>query len=306
VACLPFAVPIASLSQHVAAAPATQSAATSYGGGKRGLTHPVHGQDIATGEERCAAEQELERRVLAAGETLATPAAAAMPEVCALMEELQDLAVRFAHADEMLAQALAEAPAERSDAALWHKRALGTLRWSREELRGRQRAALLRLVDLAERAEGKAKEAATSPPCSAPPCHAMRHAVSEEAPLAPPPGLELPFKSSMTKDLEALRLHNPECVLKVRKIKQLGWDSSSLLRSHGEQFGDVLEVYATPSVMKPNPKRPGGRVRPAAVGFIVMADADGLAAVLAGGREQLVSGVTVEVSAFNPFLDSDE
>merc|ERR1719450_490986 len=127
-ACLPFAVPIASLSQPVPPAP-----------------------DIAAGEERCAAEQELERRVLAAGERLATPAAAAMPEVCSLMEELQDLAMRVAQADEMLARALAEAPAECSDAALWHKRALDTLRWSREELRGRQRAALLRLVDLAER-----------------------------------------------------------------------------------------------------------------------------------------------------------
>merc|ERR1719301_88744 len=101
------------------------------------------------------------------------------------MKELQDLAVRFAQADEMLARALAEAPAECSDAALWHKRALDTLRWSREELRGRQRAALLRLVDLAERAEGKAEEAAP-PPRPASPGHEKTQEVSD-APLAPPP-----------------------------------------------------------------------------------------------------------------------
>merc|ERR1719409_2654191 len=120
--------------------------------------------------------------------------------------------MRFCQADEMLAQALAETPADRSDASLWHETALATMRWSREELRGRQRAALLRLVELAERAESQTREAAPSPR-TASPCHEKMQAVSD-APLAPPPGLEAPFQSSMSKDLKSLRLHDPECILK--------------------------------------------------------------------------------------------
>merc|ERR1719326_1947034 len=101
--CLPFTVPITLLGQHVSPAAALQMAATSSGK-KRGWMHRAHGRDISTGEEKCSEEHELQRRVLAASEKLATPAAAAMPALCSLMEELQGLASRCAQADEMLVQ----------------------------------------------------------------------------------------------------------------------------------------------------------------------------------------------------------
>merc|ERR1719162_1592894 len=109
----------------------------------------------------------------------------------------------------------------------------------------------------------------------------------------------------MKNDLEALRLHNPECVLIVRKIKKLGWESPALLRKHMEQFGGVFKIFVTHSMMKPNSKRPSGRARPAALGFVVMADEEGKAAVLKCGQQQQVVGITIEVASFDPFADSN-
>jgi len=230
-------------------------------------------------------------RVLAAAEKLAGLGEKAGPEVTLLMQELEELAERIARADEMRKQAAASPPAKDGEAAKWHDVALVTLNWSQQELLKRQKAALLRLVEIAEQPESKAGVAA------------QPSATGQLVPfIQQEPAVE---EKSMKKDLEALRLHNPDCVLIVRKIKKLGWESPALLRKYFEQYGKVREIFVTHSTMKPNPKRPGGRARPAALGFIVMADKQGKAAVLSRGKEQFVLGVAIDVAAFNPFLDTN-
>merc|ERR1719161_1855327 len=76
---------------------------------------------------------------------------------------------------------------------------------------------------------------------------------------------------SLRQDLELLRQRQPECVIIVRKIKRLGFESPQVLNDHFSQYGEVKELLVAHSHIKPTAKRPNGRVRPAALGFIVMA-----------------------------------
>merc|ERR1719313_3047599 len=75
---------------------------------------------------------------------------------------------------------------------------------------------------------------------------------------------------SLRQDLELLRQRQPEHVIIVRKIKKLGFESPQLLDAHFSQFGEVKELLVAHSHVKPTTKRPNGRVRPAALGFVVM------------------------------------
>merc|ERR1719443_1350772 len=107
----------------------------------------------------------------------------------------------------------------------------------------------------------------------------------------------------MKHGLESLRGHSHDCILSVRKIKKLGFESPAVLTEHFSQYGDVVGVYVANSMMKPSPKRPAGRVRPAALGFAVMSDSAGAARALAAGSNQQVGPVVIEVKEFEPFLD---
>jgi len=313
VACLPAVVPSSSLARDASSAfaqarrtghdaatrpplevtaasptsPRTPQAVASASGKHGGLPLGLDAEAISDSDE----DGDFQLRVLAAAERLAGLGEKAGPEVTLLMQELEELAERIAKADEMRKQAAASPPAKDGEAAKWHDVALVTLNWSQQELLKRQKAALLRLVEIAEQPESKAGVAAQS------------SATGQLVPfIQQEPAAE---EKSMKKDLEALRLHNPDCVLIVRKIKKLGWESPALLRKYFEQYGKVREIFVTHSTMKPNPKRPGGRARPAALGFIVMADQQGKAAVLSCGKEQFVLGVAIDVAAFNPFLDTN-
>merc|ERR1719161_1315682 len=75
---------------------------------------------------------------------------------------------------------------------------------------------------------------------------------------------------SLRQDLELLRQRQPECVIIVRKIKKLGFESPQILDEYFSQFGEVSELLVAHSHVKPTAKRPNGRVRSAALGFVVM------------------------------------
>merc|ERR1719301_186425 len=93
---------------------------------------------------------------------------------------------------------------------------------------------------------------------------------------------------SLRQDLELLRQRQPEHVIIVRKIKKLGFESPQLLDEHFSQHGEVKELLVAHSHVKPTAKRPSGRVRPAALGFVVMADAEAVQNVLKAGTEQMI------------------
>merc|ERR1719453_644226 len=111
---------------------------------------------------------------------------------------------------------------------------------------------------------------------------------------------------SLRQDLEFLRERHPDRVLIVRKIKKLGFDSPQLLEKHFLQFGEVSEVLVAHSHVKATPKRPNGRVRPAALGFVVMATEEGVQRALESGKEQSIHGTVIEMSPFKAFEEVED
>jgi len=127
--------------------------------------------------------------------------------------------------------------------------------------------------------------------------------------VPPPPGLA-PVQSygaagastgSLRGDLEILRHAQPETVLIVRKIKKLGFESPEMLKQHFAQYGRVSEILVAHSHVKATAKRPNGRVRPAALGFVIMGSAEGAQKAFEAGVTQMVSGCPIELGPFESF-----
>merc|ERR1719214_131304 len=106
---------------------------------------------------------------------------------------------------------------------------------------------------------------------------------------------------SLRQDLELLRQRQPECVVIVRKIKKLGFESPQMLDEYFSQYGEVKELLVAHSHVKPTAKRPNGRVRPAALGFVVMADQEAAQKVFKAGADQMVCGHFIELASFESF-----
>merc|ERR1719313_1558761 len=106
---------------------------------------------------------------------------------------------------------------------------------------------------------------------------------------------------SLRQDLELLKQRQPECVIIVRKIKKLGFESPQILDDHFSQYGEVKELLIAHSHVKPTAKRPNGRVRPAALGFVVMADDEATRKAFEAGTEQSICGVGIELAPFESF-----
>lgn len=112
---------------------------------------------------------------------------------------------------------------------------------------------------------------------------------------------------SLRNDLQKIRDRDASCCLIVRNIKRMGLDSPELLREHFGRLGLVEEVCVAHSFEKPNIKRTkhrNGRVRPAALGFVVMATEQDAQKVLAAGNEQMIGEVCVKVRLIEPFGDN--
>jgi hypothetical protein len=239
--------------------------------------------------------------------------------MASLLLELTTIAAQLAHVDKTFGKVNDGAP-EDPEARRWHDISVQALRTSRNMLSEKQMTCLNEIGALAGVPEITA--AATG------------NAESEQKPLQsqgktsswdswtpadidacpefvpPPPGLEqVPWKShsedaangSLRKDLEMLRQAQPDTVLIVRKIKKLGFESPEMLRQHFGQYGPVQEILVAHSHVKPTPKRPNGRVRPAALGFVIMASPEGVKNAFEVGDVQNVCGYPVELKLFESF-----
>merc|ERR1719453_1952588 len=106
---------------------------------------------------------------------------------------------------------------------------------------------------------------------------------------------------SLRQDLELLRQRQPECVIIVRRIKKLGFESPQILDHFFSEYGEVKELLVAHSHVKPTAKRPNGRVRPAALGFVVMATPEGAQNAFKAGTDQVIGGVGIELAPFESF-----
>jgi len=228
--------------------------------------------------------------------------------------ELSSIAEQLARVDLMIAQVIDGAP-ECEEAKHWQEVSLKALRWSRDMLCQKQMRYLAELGAVAhpdtapssDAAEAEALESGSEMPKWMGWSKAEVDACPEFVPQVASPGSLAKMKvaggGSLRHDLELLRTRHPERVLIVRKIKKLGFGSPKLLEKHFIQYGEVSEVLVAHSHVKATSKRPNGRVRPAALGFVVMASADGVQCALEAGCAQAVQGTMIELSPFEAFED---
>jgi len=224
----------------------------------------------------------------------------------ALLLELVTIVTQIAQLDAMFGKVRAGAPVAGSEADKWHQVSVQALDTSRKYMVEQQTSILQRLANAtgtqapatAEIKNLKKEEAVAEPP-SGPTCTAQDEAA---APANLMQTLIQGEGNSLRNDLEKIKLHNSGCALLIRKIKPLGFESPEYLRSHCEKFGQVLEVLVSHCVTKPSAKRAKGRIRPAALGFVVMASPEEAEKVFAEGEQQIINfhgvDVAVEVQRF--------
>eukprot|EP00930_Biecheleria_cincta_P025098 TRINITY_DN178_c0_g2_i1.p1 TRINITY_DN178_c0_g2~~TRINITY_DN178_c0_g2_i1.p1 ORF type:complete len:352 (+),score=74.29 TRINITY_DN178_c0_g2_i1:52-1107(+) len=102
--------------------------------------------------------------------------------------------------------------------------------------------------------------------------------------------------------LQALLKFDVSCILIVRKINRLGFDSAQVLKEHFSLYGTVEEVYVAHSRVKPVRgsfrQSHGSRLRPSGLGFVVMGCAEEAAAILKQGDEQDICACAIRVQKF--------
>lgn len=262
-------------------------------------------------EQQCKNDPEVQETMKNAKKTMA-----------AVLLELTTIAAQLAHVDMTLSKVNDGSP-EDPEAKRWHEISVQALRTSRNMLAEKQVSCLSELNVLAgvtkepavaapeaKSPEAKSRESQGKPPTWDSWTSADIDACPEFVP--PPPGLEqVPWSSqtevedatngSLRKDLEMLRNAQPETVVIVRKIKKLGFESPQMLKQHFGQYGLVQHILVAHSHVKPTPKRPNGRVRPAALGFVIMASPEGVTKAFEAGNVHNVCGYPVELKGFESF-----
>jgi hypothetical protein len=245
--------------------------------------------------------------------------------VPALLLELVTIVSQISQLDAMFEKVKGNAPTAGSEADKWHQVSIQALETSRKYM-VEQQTSLFQRISSATGTPFQVKsdgvDAETKKDVAAPEqVKVVPPATPEQVEVAPPPGLELSgtdLKSGLAADtdgnslrnyLEKIKMHTPGCALLIRKIKPLGFESAEHLRAHCERFGQVAEVLVSHCITKPSPKRAKGRIRPAALGFVVMASPEDAHAVFAHGEQQDIAfrdgHVTVEIQRFREIADDE-
>lgn len=243
-------------------------------------------------------------------------------QLAALLKNLVEIAAEVARIDGLLKEAEQSAP-QGAEAQKWHNVSCRALMWSRDAMADRQLTALSKMKALLQDSSslscGVHDELAFNPDqkhwlnVDAPEfCPASKHSAAaldvgqHEAQRRGLKGAE--HIGSLKEDLEKLRCYDRDCCILVRKIKPLGLQSPEKLREHFSSCGELAEVLVSHSFEKPSAKRANGRVRPAAVGFVVFRSPETAKMVLAASEEQIVGtgadAVAVAVERYEP-TDAD-
>jgi len=224
-----------------------------------------------------------------------------------------EVAMKVAQIDEAIMKARASAPSqEDSEALKWHEVSIKALMWTRSSLVEQQGNAL-----------GQLKNSVVSQQPSAlrfgEPVSSLSATAKPFSPPAPKPIAEAKLSKALTPsqvgakvvagemsvgslrdDLERLKEYDAKQCLIVRRIKRLGLGSPEILREHLSAFGGVKEMLISHSLEKKSAKCRADRVRPAALGFVVMDSVKGAQAALKAGPTLMIEGVDVEVKVFEP------
>jgi hypothetical protein len=100
--------------------------------------------------------------------------------------------------------------------------------------------------------------------------------------------------------LNDLEKEDPTCVIFVRQINKLGFNSPELLKEHYERYGPVAKVLVSNSHEKTSGAPFPTRLRPSGMGFVLMERPEDAAVALAVGEAHIVAGVQISARAFKP------
>jgi len=268
--------------------------------------------------ESCSFEERLDSLVkqLEPKSAVAKPTSTSTPatpgNVASLLLELTDVASQLARVEMMLAQ-ITESTPEEEGAKRYHEISLQALQCSRKMLVEKQ-SKCLKDLGASIGSPSKATEEEAKPIMESAPASGTWKGLDVEAiPEFVPPAYisaKLIGSGSLRQDLELLRQRQPSHVIIVRRIKKLGFESPQLLDEHFSQYGEVKELLVAHSHVKPTAKRPNGRVRPAALGFVVMANEEAAQNAFKAGAEQMIYSNVIELASFESFdshyADEDE
>jgi len=245
----------------------------------------------------------------------AKPTCTSTTNVASLLLELTEAASQLSRVEMMLAQISDSAP-EEEGAKRYHEISLQALQCSQKMLLEKQTKCIKDLGALigtpSKGAEEQAQTVVESAPASTTWKGLGKEAIEAIPEFVPPAHVasKMIGSGSLRQDLELLKQRQPDCVIIVRKIKKLGFESPQLLDEHFSQYGEVKELLVAHSHVKPTAKRPNGRVRPAALGFVVMANEESAQNVLKAGANQVCCGHLIELASFESFdthyADEDE
>jgi len=101
--------------------------------------------------------------------------------------------------------------------------------------------------------------------------------------------------------LKEMEGEDTSCIIHVRQIHRLGFNSTDLLREYCSNFGPVKRI-ALSNAHEKLEETPGlpfpVRVRPSGIGFVVMERPEDAAAVIAQGEVQTINGCAIKVRKF--------
>eukprot|EP00929_Paragymnodinium_shiwhaense_P099767 TRINITY_DN615_c0_g1_i1.p1 TRINITY_DN615_c0_g1~~TRINITY_DN615_c0_g1_i1.p1 ORF type:complete len:704 (+),score=243.45 TRINITY_DN615_c0_g1_i1:160-2271(+) len=114
-----------------------------------------------------------------------------------------------------------------------------------------------------------------------------------------------PGEETLRTHLQELQTKEPECVLILRKINRLGFDSPYILKQHFKTYGKVERVLVAHSHVRLQGRGFTSRLRPSGLGFVVMADKAATQLILSQGENQVVGAVTIRVLPFERRCGAD-
>jgi len=101
---------------------------------------------------------------------------------------------------------------------------------------------------------------------------------------------------SLRANLLELASLDSDTVIMVHKISHMGLNSDEVLKAYFSKFGTIDRVMVSHCIARSTSG--GKRLRPAALGFLVMSKAEEAQAAIAEGEVQRVQGFNITVGAF--------
>eukprot|EP00927_Polykrikos_kofoidii_P026574 TRINITY_DN23638_c0_g2_i1.p1 TRINITY_DN23638_c0_g2~~TRINITY_DN23638_c0_g2_i1.p1 ORF type:complete len:600 (-),score=81.05 TRINITY_DN23638_c0_g2_i1:103-1902(-) len=106
---------------------------------------------------------------------------------------------------------------------------------------------------------------------------------------------------TISSHLRLLRETNQNCVVIVRKINRLGFESPTSLKEHYSKYGTVENVLVSHYRVKSTRSQKrvlSSRLRPSGMGFVVMSRPEEVDLIIADGAHQTVASVNIVVQRF--------